>query len=234
VLINPSRAKAGNGAAPALAAAPAKALDLRPAAVSPLWRMFEFVFAAGALLVSAPLLFALAVIVRRGTPGPALFFQQRVGVGRKNFTFVKFRTLFHDARQRFPQLYRYQYTEEDLKSFRFKVENDPRVTPQGRWMRKSTLDELPNFWNVLTGDMALVGPRPEIPEMLPYYKGEMLLKFTVRPGVTGLAQISGRGLLSFYETVNMDVEYVKNRSVWLDLRILGLTVWKMITREGAF
>jgi lipopolysaccharide/colanic/teichoic acid biosynthesis glycosyltransferase len=82
--------------------------------------------------------------------------------------------------------------------------------------------------------MALVGPRPEIPEMLPYYKGEMLRKFSVRPGVTGLAQISGRGRLGFHETVELDVEYVKNRSLLLDLKIIALTVYKMVTRDGAF
>jgi lipopolysaccharide/colanic/teichoic acid biosynthesis glycosyltransferase len=120
-----------------------------------------------------------------------------MGINRKPFRFVKFRTLYADARQRFPKLYSYQYTAEELEQLKFKVEDDPRVTPQGRWMRRSTLDELPNFWNVLTGDMALVGPRPEIPEMLRYYHGDMLLKFTVRPGITGMAQISGcngRGL----------------------------------------
>ena len=112
--------------------------------------------------------------------------------------------------------------------------NDPRVTPQGEWLRKSTLDELPNFWNVLRGDMALVGPRPEIPEMLPYYEGEMQLKFRVRPGITGLAQISGRGRLGFYETVKYDVEYVKNRSFRLDLKILLITIYKIVARDGAF
>ena len=108
------------------------------------------------------------------------------------------------------------------------------MTPQGQWLRKSTLDELPNFWKVLTGEMALVGPRPEIPEMLPYYDREALLKFKVRPGVTGLAQISGRGRLSFHDTVALDVEYVLNRSLFLDLKIILLTVQKIVTRDGAF
>jgi len=117
---------------------------------------------------------------------------------------------------------------------KFKNDNDPRVTPQGRWLRRLSVDELPNFWNVLTGDMALVGPRPEIPEMLPYYKGEMLEKFLVRPGVTGLAQISGRGRLGFYETVDLDVSYVRNRSFLLDLRIMARTVALIILRDGAF
>jgi lipopolysaccharide/colanic/teichoic acid biosynthesis glycosyltransferase len=197
-------------------------------------RLVELVIASVALVITAPIMLVMAILIRRGTPGPALFFQDRVGVGQHLFRFVKFRTLYADARERFPDLYAYRYTKEDLESLKFKVENDPRVTPQGVWMRKSTLDELPNFWNVLTGKMALVGPRPEIPEMLPYYKGEMLLKFAVRPGITGLAQISGRGRLGFYETVALDVEYVKHRSLLLDLKIVISTVAKILTRDGAF
>ncbi|MEQ1848165.1 MAG: sugar transferase, partial [Nitrospira sp.] len=128
----------------------------------------------------------------------------------------------------------YRYSPNELLDLKFKNDNDPRVTPQGRWLRRLSVDELPNFWNVLTGDMALVGPRPEIPEMLPYYKGEMLEKFLVRPGVTGLAQISGRGRLGFYETVDLDVSYVRNRSFLLDLRIMARTVALIILRDGAF
>lgn len=197
-------------------------------------RLVEIVLAAAALLFTAPIQLLLAILVRRGTPGPALFHQTRVGANLKPFRFVKFRTLYADARQRFPELYAYKYDQEELNTMKFKIQNDPRVTPQGRWMRMTTVDELPNFWNVLTGDMALVGPRPEIPEMLRYYHGEMLLKFTVRPGVTGLAQVSGRGHLGFYDTVELDVEYVKRRSMWLDLKILYRTALAMVTRDGAF
>jgi lipopolysaccharide/colanic/teichoic acid biosynthesis glycosyltransferase len=197
-------------------------------------RAIEVVISATVLILSSPILIAMAFLIRRGTPGPALFVHQRVGINRKLFSFVKFRTLYADARRRFPDLYAYKYTPTELTELKFKVEDDPRVTPQGRWMRKSTFDELPNFWNVLKGNMALVGPRPEIPEMLPYYKGDMLLKFTVRPGITGIAQISGRGRLGFHETVAMDVEYVRNRSLMLDLKILVSTVWKIVIRDGAF
>jgi lipopolysaccharide/colanic/teichoic acid biosynthesis glycosyltransferase len=197
-------------------------------------RACERVIAAAALVVTSPIMLALAIVVRRGTPGPVFFVQKRIGLNGKPFAFVKFRTLYADAHQRFPALYDYRYTEEELEHLKFKVTNDPRVTPQGRWMRSSTLDELPNFWNVLRGDMALVGPRPEIPEMLPYYHGDMLLKYAVRPGITGLAQISGRGRLGFYETVALDVRYVKTRSWLLDVKVLLLTAFKIITRDGAF
>jgi lipopolysaccharide/colanic/teichoic acid biosynthesis glycosyltransferase len=197
-------------------------------------RVVESSIAVVALVIAAPIMAVIAVIIRSGTRGPALFWQARVGRNQELFKFAKYRTLFADARNRFPELYRYKYTGEQLRNLRFKVVNDPRVTPQGEWLRKSTLDELPNLWNVLRGDMALVGPRPEIPEMLPYYKGEMQLKFRVRPGITGLAQISGRGRLGFYETVNLDVEYVKKRSFKLDFKIMLLTIYKIVTRDGAF
>ena len=202
--------------------------------VSPLWRLLEIAVSLTALIVTSPIMLVLAIIIRRGSPGPALFFQPRVGVNGTLFTFVKFRTLYADAKQRFPELYAYRYSGQELQELKFKIVDDPRVTPQGKWMRTTTLDELPNFWNVLCGHMALVGPRPEIPEMLPYYRGAMLRKFSVRPGITGLAQISGRGRLGFYETIDLDVEYVMNRSLLLDLKICVLTLYKMITRDGAF
>ena len=197
-------------------------------------RAVEIVVAATILVLTSPVLLLLAFLIRRGTPGPAFFFQPRLGKDCAHFRFVKFRTLYADARLRFPGLYAYKYSPEELATLKFKIVHDPRVTPQGEWMRKSTLDELPNFWNVLTGEMALVGPRPEIPEMLPYYTGEMRKKFSVRPGVTGLAQISGRGRLGFYETVDLDLEYVRTRSLTMDTKVLALTAFKMVTRDGAF
>jgi lipopolysaccharide/colanic/teichoic acid biosynthesis glycosyltransferase len=197
-------------------------------------RLFEIIVALVMLVLSAPAMLIEAFIICRGTPGPALFFQTRVGSLGTPFQFVKFRTLYNDARERFPELYAYQYEPHELATFKFKIEEDPRVTPQGKWLRKTSLDELPNFWNVLKGDMALVGPRPEIPEMLPYYRGEMLWKFAVRPGITGLAQISGRGRLSFKETVALDVDYVRRRSFFLDLQIIAKTVYLCVMRDGAF
>ena len=197
-------------------------------------RLLEIVVASIMLVLTSPIMLVVGIIIRLGTKGNALFFQPRVGKNCVPFPFVKFRTMYADARERFPDLYAYQYTDEEIQQMKFKIYNDPRVTPQGKWLRVSTLDELPNFWNVLTGDMALVGPRPEIPEMIPYYSSEQLVKFSVRPGITGLAQISGRGRLSFRDTVKLDVEYVNNRSLLLDLKILALTVYKMVTRDGAF
>jgi lipopolysaccharide/colanic/teichoic acid biosynthesis glycosyltransferase len=199
-----------------------------------LYRCFEIIVAAGSLLLCAPFLLVIALVIRMGTPGPLLFFQDRIGCNGKPFRFVKFRTLYANAKQRFPHLYAYKYSEQELLTLKFKVSNDPRVTPQGAWLRRSSFDELPNFWNVLTGDMALVGPRPEIPEMLPYYRGEMLRKFGVRPGITGLAQTSGRGRLGFFETVAYDLEYVEKRSISYDLKIMLKTIRMVFLRDGAF
>jgi lipopolysaccharide/colanic/teichoic acid biosynthesis glycosyltransferase len=202
--------------------------------VSPVRRAIECVVAAVLLLVSLPIMIAVAIIIRCDSPGPALFRHRRIGLNGRLFAFTKFRTLYADAKERWPELYAYQYSTEQIERLHFKIQNDPRVTRVGRWLRKSTLDELPNLWHVLTGDLSLVGPRPEIPEMLPYYDERGLKKFRVRPGVTGLAQVSGRGNLSFFDTVKLDVDYVERRSAWLDVKIIAATLVRTLRRDGAF
>ena len=196
-------------------------------------RMIEVLGATLILLLALPIMVAVAAVIKTGSPGGVFFFQDRVGRGGKTFRFVKFRTMYVDARERFPELYRYAYDDEQMKTLVFKVKDDPRLTPQGRWLRKTSLDELPNFWNVLTGDMAFVGPRPEIPQMLPYYPGELRKKFSVRPGVTGLAQVSGRGNLTFRETAELDLQYVRQRSWRMDLYILLKSVKSVLLAVGA-
>jgi len=186
------------------------------------------------LLVFAPVMLAVALYIRMDSPGFPIFSQYRVGKKGRLFRFYKFRTLYVDAKQRFPQLYAYRYSEQDLNRLYFKVEDDPRVTRAGRLLRRSTLDELPNFWNVLAGDMALVGPRPEIPEMLQYYRPECLIKFCVKPGVTGLAQISGRGRLLFRQTEELDALSVTTRSMHEDLKTILRTVYLIFKMDGAF
>jgi len=197
-------------------------------------RCFEATFAFLVLFFTLPLQLFIALLIKIDSPGSALFMQYRLSKDTRPFKFVKFRTMYVDARERFPDLYAYNYNAQEIECLCFKVQNDPRVTRFGRWLRKTSLDELPNFWNVLTGDMALVGPRPEIPEMLPYYRGDDLLKFAVRPGVTGFAQTDGRGHLSFRETVRMDVAYVKARSLSTDIRVMIRTAKMVLTRRGAF
>lgn len=210
------------------------AFPIVPEKIPVLRRVLEVTVASIALVLTSPIMLAIALIIRLGTPGPVLFWQPRMGLNAKPFMFCKFRTLYADARERFPELYDYRFDEHHLRNRTFKEEIDPRVTPQGRWLRKTTLDELPNLIHVITGRMALVGPRPDVPEMLPFYQGEMLERFTVRPGLTGLVQVSGRARLSFYETSQLDIEYVRRRSFRLDLKVLARTIWSCVLREGAF
>ena len=151
------------------------------------------------------------------------------------FKFVKFRTMYADASKRFPVLYTYEFdSHEEFRAAYYKLDNDPRVTPLGKWLRRLTIDELPNFWNVLAGHIAIVGPRPENPVYLPYYSAEEMKKFTVRPGITGLAVINGRGDLPIGGQLDWDLAYVRDRSIALDIHTILLTVWLVLTRRGAF
>ncbi len=198
-------------------------------------RALDIVVSATILLLASPLLFAVALAVRLDSPGPILFRQPRVGRGAKIFTFYKFRTMFVDARERFPELYAYQQlSRQQFEDMLLKTADDPRLTPFGRKLRTTSLDELPNLFNVLRGDMSLVGPRPELPEMVRHYLPEELSKFRVRPGVTGIWQVSGRALLRNREQLRADVHYVQTRSVRLDLSILLRTVGVVVRRVGAY
>ena len=199
-----------------------------------LLRLVEILVSAITLVLTLPLMLLIGIVIRLDSPGPALFRQKRIGQGGRLFNFVKFRTYYTDAKDRFPELYRYRYSQEELNHLHFKVPGDRRATRVGKWLRQTTLDELPNFWNVLTGDVALVGPRPEIPEMAPYYQPDELAKFSVRPGITGLAQISGRGRLSFRETLRYDLDYVKQNSRSGDVKITIRTLKLIVLRDGAF
>lgn len=186
------------------------------------------------LLLALPVIVVTGVLIRLDSPGPIVFRQARVGIGGIPFTFYKFRTMFADAKERFPELYQYRYDHETVKTMRYKVIDDPRLTRIGRWLRKTSLDELPNLINVVTGDVALVGPRPEIPDLLPYYETWQLKKFSVKPGVTGFAQVNGRGLLTFQEVISEDLRYIETRSLFVDLRTLFETVIEVVRRQGAF
>lgn len=228
-----------------------------------LYRAFEFVAALIGLLVGLPLILIAAVAVRLDSPGAALFRHTRPArsvcvrgrdlAGRPEllpppggyrfeaqycvpayFTLIKLRTMYADARSRFPGYYAYEYSPENFHSQFPTIQDDPRVTRVGRLLRRLSVDELPNLWSVLIGDMALVGPRPEAPEVLQFYTPEEMIKFTVKPGITGLAQISGRGLLTWGETLALDLEYVRTRTILLDLKVIVLTVWRVASRYGAF
>ena len=196
-------------------------------------RAIDIVLAPVLLVLALPFIAVLAVVVKLDSRGPVIFRQTRVGKNGRLFTFYKFRTMYVDARRRFPELYAYDYSPEEAETMFFKLATDPRCTRVGRLLRRTSLDELPNVWNVIAGDMSLVGPRPEIPEMLPHYRREQLAKFTVKPGLTGQAQISGRNLLTFQETIRHDLEYLENRSVRFDLQVLVRTPVVVVQMIGA-
>src|SRR5216110_364639 len=142
--------------------------------------------------------------------------------------------MYSDARTRFPELYAYRFAPGEFHRHYPTMRYDPRVTRAGRILRKLSIDELPNLWSVLVGDMRLVGPRPEAPEVLQYYTPEEMYKFAYKPGITGLAQVNGRGFLNWGETLAWDLRYIRTRSTALDLKIILLTLRNLITRRGAF
>ncbi len=202
---------------------------------TPAWyRVMEIAVAATMLILTAPLLLAVAILIKLESAGPVVFVQKRLTASRRPFDFFKLRTMYSACDRRFPQLAPRQLPGRDTAQIRLQIPEDPRVTPLGRWLRRTSIDELPNFWHVITGDMALVGPRPEITQMLPHYRGAMLEKFSVRPGITGYAQIYGRGDLGFLETVVHDLQYVQERSLGVDLRTLMRTVLCVFTARGAY
>lgn len=178
-------------------------------------RVFDIFCSTLALLLFWPVLLILHVLVRVNLGSPALFRQQRPGLHGRPFMIVKFRTML-DA----------------VDAAGKPLPDEARLTPFGRLLRASSLDELPGLWNVLKGDMSLVGPRPLLMEYLPLYSPEQFRRHEVRPGITGWAQVNGRNAVTWQERFAMDVWYVDNRNFWLDLRILLLTVRKVVVREG--
>ena len=196
-------------------------------------RAFDLTVVLAVSPVVVPVALLIGLIIRATSPGPAVFKQQRVGEGGRVITFCKFRTMYVDARERFPELYDYRFTPEQFDGLYYKPPVDPRNTPFGRALRKTTLDELPNLINVLRGDCSLVGPRPELPDFIPYYRPEQLAKFTVTSGVTGLAQVRGRNNLSVQQQIDLDVEYVGSQSFRGDVRLLLETVVAVAKRVGA-
>lgn len=197
-------------------------------------RMIDIAVSSIALIVFLPVMLFIAAKIKADSPGPAIFRQKRVGKNGELFTFYKFRSMLIDAKERFPELYEYAYSPNEIESIQFKSQEDPRLTPFGRKLRKTSLDELPNFINVLKGDMTLVGPRPDIPEMIKYYDHEQMLKLSQKPGITGFAQINGRACLSFQETLQEDISYIKERSIATDLNVLVKTAIACVYGKGAF
>jgi lipopolysaccharide/colanic/teichoic acid biosynthesis glycosyltransferase len=184
------------------------------------------------LVAFSPLMLACAALIRRDG-GPATFGHYRVGSGGRVFRCFKFRTMCANAERVLQDMLEKDATLRDEWQRNFKLANDPRITPLGRWLRRSSLDELPQLINVLRGDMALVGPRPIPLTELRLYGPARWQYLSVLPGMTGLWQVSGRNRVTYERRVQLDDEYVRNRSVRLDCRILVKTVLVVLTRDGA-
>jgi exopolysaccharide biosynthesis polyprenyl glycosylphosphotransferase len=201
----------------------------------PLWargakRAIDIVVSTVLLVVLSPLLLTLAIIVRLTSGGPALFVHTRCGYRGRPFRFYKFRSMVVDAEARKRELIHLN----EVQGPAFKIARDPRTTPFGSFLRKYSLDELPQLWNVLMGDMSLVGPRPPTPGEVSVYTRRQAQRLSVIPGITGLWQVSGRSnITSFDRWVELDLMYVEHWSLWLDLRILARTVLVVLRAEGA-
>jgi lipopolysaccharide/colanic/teichoic acid biosynthesis glycosyltransferase len=198
-------------------------------------RAFDILGAATLLVLLLPILLSIALLIRLTSPGPVLFRQQRVGRGGRLFCFYKFRTMYQNTD---PTPHREYYARlvrgDALASVgSFKLTRDPRVTSFGRLLRRSSLDEIPQLLHVLKGDMSLVGPRPPIPYEVELYSPREMARLRVTPGLTGLWQVSGRSTLNFQQMVELDLAYIKNWSLQLDLKILLKTPWAILTGKGA-
>ena len=192
--------------------------------------IFDRTAAAAAIFLLAPIIAAIAFIIRVGDGGPVFFRQTRVGQNGQRFRVWKFRTMVVDAEKQKEML----ATRNEGNGVLFKIRRDPRITRAGWWLRRYSLDELPQLFNVLLGDMSLVGPRPALPEETAQYGRHMLRRLVVKPGITGLWQVSGRSDLSVEDSVRLDVRYVENWSLLLDLQILWKTGWAVASGSGAY
>ena len=194
-------------------------------------RLLDLLVVAILLVILSPLWLFIVLWIRSDSSGPAIFKQTRVGLGGKPYTIYKFRTMIQNAealmKDRLEKV-------KDLENFVFQEKDDPRITRSGRFLRKTSLDELPQLLNILIGNMSLVGPRPEVPELVKLYTPEQQQRLNVLPGVTGLAQVNGRSELTLGETMAYDLEYVRIWSFWLDLKILWKTIFVVFTGKGAY
>jgi len=182
------------------------------------------------VLVLSPLLVLLAFLVRLDSAGPAFYRQVRIGKHGRPFTIWKFRTMETGADARLPELYSYNESDGPL----FKIRQDPRVTRVGRWLRRYSLDELPQLFNVVLGSMTLVGPRPALPSEVEQYEDDVRRRLAVKPGITGLWQVSGRADLTWAQGTRLDLRYIDNWSLLLDLRILARTLRTVVRPAGAY
>ncbi len=192
-------------------------------------RLFDVAVSGLTLLVLAPLFAAVAVAIKLESKGPVFFRQTRVGLNGRPFTILKFRSMYPDAEQRLQAL----QVHNEMSGPVFKMKNDPRITRVGAFIRKTSIDELPQFWNVLMGTMSVVGPRPPLPAEVRKYERWQRRRLSVRPGITCTWQVSGRNSISFERWMELDLEYIDNWSLWQDMQIFLRTIPAVLTARGA-
>ncbi|HBF76245.1 MAG TPA: sugar transferase [Clostridiaceae bacterium] len=193
-------------------------------------RFFDIVFSIFLLILLSPLFLILIIWISIDSPGGAIFKQIRVGKDGEEFTIYKFRSMVKNADKMFNK----EVNEDNKDTFVFQEKDDPRITRSGKFLRKTSLDELPQLINIIKGDMSLIGPRPEIQEIVKSYSDRDKIRLLMKPGVSGLAQVNGRGNLELSETINYDIEYIEKFSLAMDFKIFFKTIKVVFTREGAY
>ena len=195
-------------------------------------RLIDLCLTIPAFILLMPLFAVIALAIKLCDGGPVLYWQRRIGVNGKVFPFPKFRSMIVNS-QKVRQTLDAQ-NEHGAKSVTFKMKSDPRITSVGKFLRRASLDELPQLWCVLTGDMSLVGPRPPLPEEVACYTMAQRERLTVLPGLTCIWQVNGRSEVPFPQQVFMDIEYIRSRSLFLDLQLLGQTLPAVLKGRGAY
>ena len=193
-------------------------------------RALDLILSTIGIIILLPVFMIISIWIKVDSKGPSIFKQTRVGLNGENFTIYKFRTMVVNAEKK----RELDINPEDLQNFVFQSKSDNRITKSGAFLRKTSLDEIPQLFNVFMGNMSLVGPRPEIPDVVKFYPETYRQRLLMLPGITGLAQVSGRGEIELGKTVYYDLTYIKKFSIWLDIKILFKTAFSVVKEEGAF
>ena len=194
-------------------------------------RFMDIAMTVVCVILGSPVFLLTAILVKVTSPGPIIFSQVRVGKYGRHFKFYKFRSMYIDAEARKAELLKLNESKDGVI---FKMKHDPRITPIGRFIRKFSIDELPQLFNVLLGDMSLVGPRPPVPQEVANYSIEERKRLNITPGITCIWQVSGRSELPFQKQMSLDKEYIASRSAWKDFLILLKTIPAILTGKGAW
>ncbi|GAA0109159.1 sugar transferase [Clostridium tertium] len=193
-------------------------------------RTLDFMGSFLGLVILSPILLIVAILIKLESKGPAIFSQSRIGLNGKEFKMYKFRSMVQNAEELKEKLAK----KNEMSGPMFKMKNDPRVTKVGKFIRKTSIDELPQLLNVLKGDMTLVGPRPSLPREVEKFESWMLKRLEVKPGLTCYWQVSGRNNIDFYEWMKLDLKYVDERDFWLDIKLIFKTVGVLFGDKNAF